>query len=77
MENSTSHLQIQREFLEQVGRQVHPILGDGNCMFRALVFHVLGSGEEHYAMRSLLPRYNVEQDYTISTRSESLFFIIT
>lgn len=56
------------EFLAQCGRQVHSILGDGNCMFRALAFHVLGDEADHIIMRSFLVRFENSNSSTFEGR---------
>ena len=47
---------------------MHPIVGDGNCMFRALAFHILGDEKSHFALRSLLVRFENLNGSTFSPR---------
>ena len=44
------------QFLGQSGRLIHQIKGDGNCLFRALAFHLLGDEDEHFCVCSYLVR---------------------
>lgn len=44
------------QFLHQSGRLIHPIKGDGNCLFRALAYQLLGDEDEHFCVRSYLVR---------------------
>ena len=39
------------DYLHQSGRKLHPVKGDGNCMFRSLSNHLLGDEEEHDAQK--------------------------
>ena len=45
------------DFLHQSGRKLHPVKGDGNCMFRCFSHHLLGNEEEHDAVRTLIIRF--------------------
>jgi len=52
------------DYLHQSGRKLHPVKGDGNCMFRSLSNHLLGNEEEHDAVRTLLIRFeNLNHHY--------------
>lgn len=44
-------------YLRQSSRCLYPVCGDGNCMFRCLSYHLVGSEDVHLAVRSLLTRY--------------------
>ena len=51
-------------FLNQSGRNLHPVKGDGNCMFRCFSHHLLGNEEEHDAVRTLIIRFeNFNRQY--------------
>ena len=51
-------------FLNQSGRKLHPVKGDGNCMFRCFSHHLLGNEEEHDAVRTLIIRFeNFNRQY--------------
>ena len=41
------------DYLHQSGCKLHPVKGDGNCMFRSLSNHLLGNEEELDAIRTL------------------------
>lgn len=42
------------EFLKRYDRQIHPILGDGNCLFRALSYLLCGQEDHHRQIRHTL-----------------------
>lgn len=42
------------KFLESYDRKIHPILGDGNCLFRALSHLILWEEDYHQQIRKLL-----------------------
>ena len=44
------------EFLEAQGRKIHRVMGDGNCLFRALAFALLKDKEQHFVVRSSIVR---------------------
>ena len=44
------------EFLQADGRKIHPVVGDGNCLFRALAFALLGEEDHHLLNRSSITR---------------------
>ena len=44
-------------FLQTSGRKKHPVIGDGNCFFRAISFHLLEDEEHHGIIRSLIQRF--------------------
>lgn len=44
-------------FLAQTGRQVQKVVGDGNCFFRCLSMQLFQSQDQHYAIRSVLARF--------------------
>ena len=41
-------------FLQKQGREVDRVLGDGNCLFRALSFQLTGIQDHHMAIRKLI-----------------------
>ena len=41
-------------FLESYDRKIHPILGDGNCLFRALSYLIFWEEDYHQQIRKLL-----------------------
>lgn len=43
-----------RKFLESYDRKIHPILGDGNCLFRALSYLIFWEEDYHQQIRKLL-----------------------
>ncbi len=45
------------EFLVQEGRQIHPIMGDGNCLFRSLSYLLFGNEDNHQQIRQLLAEF--------------------
>lgn len=45
---------------------MHPIAGDGNCMFRSLSLQLFGTPEKHFAVRSLLVRFENKNWETFS-----------
>ena len=45
---------------------MHPIAGDGNCMFRSLSHQLFGTPEKHFAVRSLLIRFESKNRGTFS-----------
>ncbi len=44
------------EFLKAQGRKIHPVMGDGSCLFRALAFAVLKDEDQHSVIRSSIVR---------------------
>ena len=44
-------------FLAQTGREVQKMVGDGNCFFRCLSMQLFQSQDQHYAIRSVLSRF--------------------
>ena len=40
--------------LARLGRKLHPILGDGNCFFRALSYIMYGTEDRHTSVRASL-----------------------
>lgn len=44
------------EFLEATGRKLHPVKGDGNCLFRVLSYALLGDEDHNFLMRSSIVR---------------------
>ena len=44
-------------FLSLTNRKVDKVLGDGNCLFRALAKQLTGTSEEHVELRKLLMRF--------------------
>ena len=61
-------LQTPQEFLAQSGRRISSIKGDGNCLFRALAFHILGDEELYYPVRSFLVRFESKNSDLFATR---------
>ena len=51
------HLQHLDEFLNRNGRNIHSILCDGNCLFRALSHQLYGTDEHHLFLWTTLVRY--------------------
>ena len=47
------------KFLESHNRKLQPILGDGNCLFRALSYLLFGSEEHHQQVRQTLVEFTV------------------
>lgn len=45
---------------------MHVVPGDGNCMFRSLSHQLYGSSERHFAIRSLLLRFENHNTETFS-----------
>ena len=45
------------EFLATYDRLIHPIKGDGNCLFRALWYLILGTEDVHQQVRLMLVDY--------------------
>ena len=43
-----------RAFLLQINRKVNKVLGDGNCLFRALSEQTTGTSGKHAELRTLL-----------------------
>lgn len=44
-------------FLDNGGRKVYSVQGDGNCLFRSLSHQLYGSSNRHFDVRSLLVRF--------------------
>lgn len=44
-------------FLQKYNRKRFHVLGDGNCLFRAISHQLFGSDEIHFSVRSLLQRF--------------------
>ena len=40
------------------GHKLHPMKGDGNCMFQCFSHYLLGMEEEHNAVRTLIIQFN-------------------
>lgn len=49
-----SHFTEASKFLESYSRKIYPILGDGNCLFRALSYLLFGIEDYHHQVRKLL-----------------------
>ena len=47
------------KFLDSYDRKIHPILGDGNCLFRALSYLIFWKEDYHQQMRKLLIEFIV------------------
>ena len=41
----------------QESRQIHPIMGDGNCLFRSLSYLLFGNEDNHQQIRQLLVEF--------------------
>ena len=41
----------------QESRQIHPIMGDGNCLFRSLSYLLFGNKDNHQQIRQLLVEF--------------------
>ena len=44
-------------FLQQSGKKIQPVKGDGNCLFRSFSLHLLGNQDEHFKVRSMIVRF--------------------
>ena len=44
-------------FLQKQGRKLHPILGDGNCLFRALSHQLTGNEQGHVTLRQVIVQF--------------------
>lgn len=44
-------------FLMQESRQIHPSMGDGNCLFRSLSYLLFGNEDNHQQIRQLLVEF--------------------
>ncbi|VDI78599.1 Hypothetical predicted protein [Mytilus galloprovincialis] len=55
------------ESLIQVPTNIHPIIGDGNCFFRAVSFIMTGSEDYHEAVRKHLTAYMMTIPLKLST----------
>ena len=51
--NKTTDIQT---FLLNSGRKIHPIIGDGNCLFRAISYAILNTEDHHFMVRSHIVR---------------------
>ena len=51
MPSPPTELQLQDEYLHSFGLQRHRVLGDGNCLFRAVSFAVFGDEDHHDYLR--------------------------
>ena len=45
------------EFLMQESRQIHPIMGDGNCLICSLSYLLFGNEDNHQQIRQLLVEF--------------------
>ena len=44
--------------LATLGRKLHPILGDGNCFFRALSYIMYGTEDRHASVRASIALFS-------------------
>ena len=49
-----SAYELMEPFLLQINRKVNKVLGDGNCLFRALSEQTTGTSGKHAELRKLL-----------------------
>lgn len=54
------------KFLECHDRRIHPIQGDGNCLFRALSYLLFGHEDNHQQVRHTLVDYTVKNQEAFS-----------
>ena len=43
--------------LQQSGKKIQPVKGDGNCLFWSFSLHLLGNQDEHFKVRSMIVRF--------------------
>ncbi len=53
-------------FLQQQNRRIYRVLGDGNCLFRALSFQLTGTQDHHLELRKLITNFEKNNEEVFS-----------
>ena len=58
--------ELVRPFLAAMGRTIDKVLGDGNCLFRALAKQLSGSSDKHMELRGIMMNFEAKNATTIN-----------
>ena len=64
--------ELMRPFLAQSGRAIDKVLGDGNCLFRALAKQLSGSADKHIELRRMIINFEANNAHIFAQLCQTI-----